>query len=134
MKNQRLFNKHQSGFTLIELVTVIGILGILAVVAIPNFTDIRGEARLGSMQGVIGALNSANKINKATARSLGKGVEIVTNDSCDDAIGILLDGKPAGYSSSTSNLGGSVGDEKTCTLEDADGNQEDFEVYITGLL
>ncbi|NNC54538.1 MAG: prepilin-type N-terminal cleavage/methylation domain-containing protein, partial [Pseudomonadales bacterium] len=51
--------KRNSGFTLIELVAVIVLLGILAVAALPRFVDLRGDARAGVMQGVVGSAQSA---------------------------------------------------------------------------
>ena len=46
-------------FTLVELVAVIVLLGILAVAALPRFIDLRGDARSGVLQGVVGSLQSA---------------------------------------------------------------------------
>ncbi len=74
--------KKQSGFTLIELVMVIVILGILAAIALPKFVDMGGDARKAVMQGVEGAMRSANAIIYAraaqTAGALGAGPTGVT--------------------------------------------------------
>lgn len=51
--------KKQQGFTMIELIVVIVILGILAATAIPKFLDIQTNARVASINGVRGAMNSA---------------------------------------------------------------------------
>ncbi len=58
--------KHQSGFTLIELVVVIVILGILAATALPRFVDLTGDAEQASIDGITGAITGGNNINYAT--------------------------------------------------------------------
>ncbi len=50
----------QKGFTLIELVVVMVLLGILAAYAVPKFYDFSTQANIADLNGLAGALNSAN--------------------------------------------------------------------------
>ncbi len=50
------------GFTLVELVIVIVILGILAVTAAPKFLNLSSDAKISTVNGVKGALQSANAV------------------------------------------------------------------------
>ena len=51
--------KHQSGFTLIELIMVIVVLGILAATAMPKFANMQSDARINALNGVKGSMNAA---------------------------------------------------------------------------
>jgi len=61
-------NLKARGFTLIELVVVITILGILAAFAIPKFIALDTQARVATVNGLVGTVKSA----AALARSLGQ--------------------------------------------------------------
>ncbi len=54
--------KHQSGFTLIELITVIVILGVLSAFALPRFANLEGSAEQAVVEGFVGALRSAHTL------------------------------------------------------------------------
>jgi len=57
--------KHQSGFTLIELVIVIVVLGVLAAVALPRFIDLSSEAKQAQLDNLAAQVNAANTLNVA---------------------------------------------------------------------
>lgn len=108
--------KHNSGFTLIELITVIVILGALAVIALPRYIDLQEEAETAATQGVAGSLGAASAVNLAGALA-GDGAAVsVTN--CDGVPAALAEGTlpNASYSITSAVLPGGLGDNTQCTL------------------
>ena len=57
--------RNQRGFTMIELIVVIVILGILAATALPRFINVQSEARVASVNGLVGGLRSAAALARA---------------------------------------------------------------------
>ena len=51
--------RHESGFTLIELMIVVVIIGILVGIAVPNFTSMQGRAKEASVKGNMHTLQLA---------------------------------------------------------------------------
>jgi len=125
----KTIRNHQQGFTLIELVMVIVILGILSAIAIPKFIDLSGHAQQAAVQGVAGALASADAINYAGCSVLdnvvtaGKCMAITKCSDIRTAITPALVLGTAGASiTNTYNLAADTavatnGTQATCTLQ-----------------
>ena len=109
----------QRGFTLIELVMVIVILGVLAAVAIPKFVDLKSEAQVAALQGVVGGINSASAVNYATRSvSTTKGTATIGLTCTTAATAIMQGGIPSGYTLPTTAL---VAGDNSCLVTQTGG-------------
>jgi MSHA pilin protein MshA len=70
----------QRGFTLIELVVVIIILGILAAFAVPRFMGLDQEARIASVNSLLGTLRSASAMAHGVWLAQGSPAAAITID------------------------------------------------------
>lgn len=118
-----LLNHRKNGFTLIELIIVIVILGILTALALPKFIDLSSDANKAAVQGVAGALASANQINYITRKeNAGNGVAVA---NCTAIASALVNGTlPAGYS--ITSLAISAGTTAVCTVTGPSGTTATF--------
>jgi len=96
---------HKSGFTLVELIVVIVILGVLSVTALPRFVDFSADAKRVSLQGLQGALKSANQLIYAKASVQGLLDEQSATVTLEDGSTVATQYGYLGYDSSSPSSG-----------------------------
>ncbi|HSZ08821.1 MAG TPA: type II secretion system protein [Steroidobacteraceae bacterium] len=69
------------GFTLIELVVVITILGILAAFAIPKFIALDTQARVATVNGLVGTVKSAAALARSLSQATGNPATVTMEGS-----------------------------------------------------
>ena len=124
--------KQQSGFTLIELLIVVSIIGILSAVALPRFVDLRSDASVAAVQGIVGAIASADGINVGVA-SVGKAKK-TSGLSCSAATNAIMQTPPTGVSiTGTANLSNTAGNLNTCRVTSLTNSATTQTVTITSV-
>lgn len=92
------------GFTLVELVIVIVILGILAVTAAPKFLNLSSDAKISTVNGVKGALQSANAIIYSKAVLAGEHKKATGSVTVDGVAIALVNGYVAATAAEVQNV------------------------------
>jgi prepilin-type N-terminal cleavage/methylation domain-containing protein len=98
----KIYNKKQSGFTLVELVVVVAVVGVLAVVATPKIVGVANDARDAALKVVATALTNASTQNYAKRGADNTaGVSI---QKCGDVTNTLQGRLPDGYEFPAANI------------------------------
>jgi MSHA pilin protein MshA len=80
-REQKMTDSKARGFTLIELVVVITILGILAAFAIPKFIALDTQARIATVNGLVGTVKSAAALARGLSQATGNPASVTMEGS-----------------------------------------------------